>query len=150
MANGSRLAGRTQPLLTLKPTADDQRAHLTMIQGIINRMGGNSFTVKGWSASLVAAILTFAISQHQPKLGLVALVPIAAFWAMDASYLALERAYRRLYDAVRRGETEPFDLRPARLTVSERWQAAVSWSATMIHGMLAAVTLLLTLTLTYW
>ena len=28
--------------------------HLEMIQGVINRMAGNSFALKGWSVTLIA------------------------------------------------------------------------------------------------
>lgn len=34
---------------------------LEMIQGIVNRMSSNSFTLKGWSITLVAAIFALSI-----------------------------------------------------------------------------------------
>ncbi|WP_435354079.1 hypothetical protein [Morganella morganii] len=39
---------------------DNKIAHLGFIQGVINRMGSNSFMIKGWCVALVAAI--FALS----------------------------------------------------------------------------------------
>lgn len=39
---------------------EEKIAHLGFVQGVINRMGGNSFLIKGWSITLMAA--TFALS----------------------------------------------------------------------------------------
>jgi len=35
---------------------DEKIAHLGFIQGAINRMGNNSFLVKGWTVALVAGL----------------------------------------------------------------------------------------------
>ena len=34
--------------------------HLEIIQGIINRMAGNSFALKGWAVTLIAGIFALA------------------------------------------------------------------------------------------
>jgi len=34
---------------------EDQRKHLELIQGVITRMAGNSFLIRGWSVTLVSA-----------------------------------------------------------------------------------------------
>jgi hypothetical protein len=39
---------------------DAQIAHLQMIQAVITRMGSNSFLLKGWSVTLVAALFALA------------------------------------------------------------------------------------------
>lgn len=31
--------------------------HLALVQGVINRLAGNSFSLKGWSVTLVSALL---------------------------------------------------------------------------------------------
>ena len=36
--------------------------HLELIQGVINRMAGNSFHLKGWSVVLVSALFALAAS----------------------------------------------------------------------------------------
>lgn len=88
-------------------------AHLTMLQGVIARMGSNSFTLKALSATFgSAAIAVLATAQHpSPHYAVAALVPIMIFWLMDAQYLRYERSYRRLFERVRRGEeVEAYDL----------------------------------------
>lgn len=40
---------------------DHKVSHLEMIQGVINRMAGNSFALKGWAVTLVAGILHFPV-----------------------------------------------------------------------------------------
>ncbi len=48
-----------------------KRAHLEMIQGVVNRMANNSFLLKGWSVALVSAM--FALGVHQADIRFVAL-----------------------------------------------------------------------------
>jgi len=38
---------------------EQKLAHPQMIHGVINRMAGNSFLLKGWSVTLVAALRAF-------------------------------------------------------------------------------------------
>lgn len=60
------------------------QAHLTMIQGIVNRLSQNSFLLKGWSVVLVSALLAVAASSAEGLLVFVAFLPAAAFWGLDA------------------------------------------------------------------
>jgi len=66
-----------------------------IVQGIISRMGYNSFLIRGWSATLVVASLLFkgTIYHH-----FVAFIPWLIFWWLDAYFLRLEKLYRMLYD----------------------------------------------------
>ena len=75
--------------------------HLELIQNIINRMAGNSFALKGWSVSLVAAIFALANKDTDKLYFLVAYIPIIIFWGLDSYYLLQERLYRSLYEKVR-------------------------------------------------
>lgn len=87
-----------------KPTSgDDKRAHLAMIQGVINRMGGNLFFLKGWAVTLIAALFAATISfdGNWYLRGTVA-AAIIFFWGFDAYFLSLERCFRDLYDVVRK------------------------------------------------
>lgn len=87
-------------------------AHLQMIQGVIDRMGGNLFYLRGWSITLLAGL--FAISTSEllkvavwaPLLFFVLLI---LFWIYDAYFLSLERKYRGLYDKVRNMPEEEID-----------------------------------------
>ena len=37
---------------------ENYRKHLEIIQGVINRMASNSFSLKGWAVTLVVGIFT--------------------------------------------------------------------------------------------
>lgn len=81
-------------------------AHLTMLQGVITRMGANSFALKALSATFGSAAIAALASSSDPSplYAVAAVVPIFMFWIMDAQYLRIERAYRTLYEKVRKGE----------------------------------------------
>jgi len=87
--------------------------YLEMIQGVISRMGSNSFALKGWTVTLVAGILALSSALTDKTYVLVALVPVVVFWSLDAYYLQLERQYRALFNHVRETQDAPidFDLR---------------------------------------
>lgn len=80
-------------------------AHLQMIQGVISRMGGNLFYLRGWSITLLAGLFAIStsdllkVAKWAPSLFFVLLV---LFWIYDAYFLSLEHKYRGLYDKVRR------------------------------------------------
>ena len=86
--------------------------HLQMIEMVIERMAKNSFTLKGWSVTLVVAIFGFSIQTTQQKYILIAYVPIIVFWFLDAYYLLIERKYKSLYKlTLLKSETEiDFDM----------------------------------------
>ncbi|TQM33640.1 hypothetical protein [Nocardia bhagyanarayanae] len=76
--------------------------HLEMLQTIIARLSQQSFTVRGWSVTLVSVIFALftAQSQDRSELILLALAPAWIFWGLDGYYLSLERRYRRLFASV--------------------------------------------------
>ncbi len=82
-----------------------------MIQGIITRMASNSFALKGWAVTLVVAILGLTWDGDSRAACLIALLPVVAFWGLDAYYLGLERRKRKLYDKVREMEEEAIDFK---------------------------------------
>ena len=83
--------------------------HLEMIQGIINRMAGNSFALKGWAVTLVAGIFVLAGKDTDKLYFLVAYIPVVVFWWLDAYYLLQERLYRSLYEKVRNIDEKDID-----------------------------------------
>lgn len=83
--------------------------HLEMIQSIINRMAQNSFMLKGWALTLVAATFAFVPKQNIWFFIPIVLGPILIFVLLDAYYLQLERKYRNLYDMVRQKEESDID-----------------------------------------
>lgn len=96
--------------------------HMEMIQGIINRMGGNSFSLKGWAVTLVAGIFALASKDTDKMYFLIAYVPIVVFWFLDAFYLMQERLYRALYNKVRvmKEEDVDFDMNTALPEIKSR------------------------------
>ena len=86
--------------------------HLEIIQGVINRLGHDSFLVKGWSMSVLAVgIIFLARNGVQDKWFILAfLVPVAGFWVLDGYFLWQERLLRKVYDEVRKQETTDFTM----------------------------------------
>lgn len=75
--------------------------HLEIIQGVINRMAGNSFALKGWAVTLIAGIFALASKDADKIYFFVAYIPVTVFWGLDSYYLLQERLYRSLYEKVR-------------------------------------------------
>jgi hypothetical protein len=72
--------------------------HLKMIQGVIARMASNSFLLRGWTVTLVAALFAFAAKDAERSLVIIAWIPLLVFAGLDAYYLRQERLFRKLYD----------------------------------------------------
>jgi hypothetical protein len=76
------------------------RKHLDLIQSVINRLAGNSFSVKTWAVGLVAVLGGLAAKDADPRLACALLFPALCFWGLDAYYLRKERMFRKLYEKV--------------------------------------------------
>lgn len=74
--------------------------HLELIHSIIARLSTNSFTIKGWGITLASALLGFGVTTKSASLAILAALPTALFWGLDAYYLGLERLYRDRYQKV--------------------------------------------------
>ena len=90
--------------------SDDKQKHLELAQGIINRMGQNSFLVKSWTVVLVSALFAFAAKDSSQNFIIVAFFPTVVFWLLDSYYLYQERLFRKLYDHIRQQTTVDFSL----------------------------------------
>jgi hypothetical protein len=77
-----------------------------VVQGIIGRLAGASFLIKGWSVTLIVAILALQNIAKQPW---VTIVPILIFWFLDATFLHLEKRYRKLHQWVAQNRLETPD-----------------------------------------
>jgi hypothetical protein len=80
---------------------EDPIKHLEFIQNVITRMASNSFLLKGWTVTLVAALFALAAQNASSKFVILALFPAIIFWVLDAYYLRQERLYRALYNYIR-------------------------------------------------
>lgn len=70
---------------------------LDLIQSVVTRMAQNSFYMKGWCITLVAAVFSLSDATTREHVCLPLFLITVAFWAIDSYYLRQERAYRKLY-----------------------------------------------------
>ena len=77
--------------------------HLEMVQTIINRLGNNSFLLKGWSMTIIVTgmVLIARYDMQNPYIILSLIIPILGFWILDGYFLWQERSFRKIYDEVR-------------------------------------------------
>lgn len=137
-------AARTPPILTrMADELEKQLKSLELLQGIINRLSGHGFLLKGWAVTLTVGLLTFTGTTGQARLAALAGVPTLMFWVLDASFLAREHEYRRRFEALRLGRAEPFDFRLPPLDAPSWARAMFSRTLGLFYGLLVAVTLLL-------
>lgn len=102
--------------MTKQDYTESEIKHLEMIESIIERMGQNSFALKGWTMTLIVAISAFSAAGTERKFALVAIAPIIAFWFLDSFYLQKERKYRELYRKVTFHEVSTFDMDISKVT----------------------------------
>lgn len=123
--------------------------HLELIQGVINRLAGDSFRMKGWAVILVSAVLVLVVRENRLELAPVGLVPVLAFWGLDAYFLWQERLFRALYDQVRLTDEREvdfsMDVRSVRAGRDLTWTAVLG-SRTLLpfYGALAVVVIVVT------
>jgi len=80
---------------------DKKIKHLELIQVIVNRMANNSFLIKGWCVTLVAALIALGARDSNKRFILVGYYPLLMFWILDSYFLWQERLFLKLYDEVR-------------------------------------------------
>ena len=119
--------------------------HLRMIQDIITRMAGNSLQIKCWCMAIVAVIIAFT----DGRLMLAGMVPIVLFCWMDAKYLALEKAYRNLYDAVRQKDDSEIDFSMKTEKVKDS-KGFGSWSVSWFYPVLVVTVILIAAYRIWW
>lgn len=81
---------------------ENKKKHLEFIQLVVTRMNVNSFLLKGWSVTLVAALFAFAAKDANIEYVLITYISTPIFWFLDGYYLSQERQYRGLYNQVRK------------------------------------------------
>ena len=124
---------------------DDKLKHLEFIQAVITRMNSNSFLIKGWMISLVAALFALAAKDANLRYVMVTYITVPAFWVLDAFYLSQERQYRGLYDEVRLANTVDFSMNvSSRNTGKNTWLSCI-FSKTMLvlYPPVIAITLII-------
>lgn len=119
--------------------------HLEFIQLVITRMNVNSFLLRGWSVTLVAALFAFAAKDTNIDYVLITYISTPLFWVLDGYYLSQERKYRDLYKIVKDKAPTQIDFDMNATVTNNRknsWFSSM-FSVTQIifYGTLLAVTL---------
>jgi hypothetical protein len=65
--------------------------HLELIQNVIDRMSNNSFLIKGWSTTLIAALFALAVKDSNQNYIYISFIPLIMFWTLDGYQLYQER-----------------------------------------------------------
>ena len=86
--------------------------HLEMVQGVINRLANNSFLIKGWSMTILAAAVLFVARSgtYSEYLVLAFSIPVISFWILDGYFLWQERLFRGIYNDIRKQDTTNFEM----------------------------------------
>ena len=127
-------------------------AHLELIQGVIDRLAGNSFLIKGWSVVLVSALFALAAGSDKPVFAYIACFPAISLWILDGYFLWQERLYRALFDYVRVLDDTMIDFSMDTSIVKKRgrrWRNVVfSTTLLLFHGTIVASIFVIILVLT--
>jgi hypothetical protein len=129
----------------MQDTAEVRTAHLSLVQAVITRMAQNSFLLKGWAVTLVAALFAVAAADTREQIALLGLLPALVFWGLDAYYLRQERLFRALYDFIRScpegslgGRVLSMDTRPYDGQVKSWLATLLSPTVAFFHGAVVA------------
>lgn len=126
---------------------ENKRKHLEFIQLVITRMNVNSFLLKGWSVTLVAALFAFAAKDSDINYVIITYISTPIFWLLDAYYLSLERQYRGLYNSVKikTEENIDFDMNAKPFDNQKNtWLSSIfSISLLFFYGGLISITLII-------
>lgn len=79
---------------------ENKYKHMDYIQSAISRMASNSFYLKGWNVTIIAAIVALSFKESDWRIYACALVLNVVFWFLDAYYLKQEKLFRELYNKV--------------------------------------------------
>ena len=114
--------------------------HLEMTQAVINRLGSNSFLLKGWSMTIIVTtmVLIARYDLQHPYLILSLIIPILGFWILDGYFLWQEKLFREIYDEVRCQSDTDFKMDVMKHTPKCSWVSAM-FSVTLVIFYLAEV-----------
>ncbi len=125
MAENSNLNAESQAVQT----------HITIMQGVIQRMAENSRSCKVWCVTIVAAVLVLVARTEKPDHALIALIPALLFLILDTYYLSLEQRFRNSYNAfvenLHKGQLSMsalYNVKPTGSVWRHAWRSARSFS----------------------
>lgn len=127
-------------------SAEEKIAHLGFIQGVITRMAGNCFLLKGWSVTLVAGLFALAADGSDRKFAAITLGAILLFWVLDAYYFHQEKLYRELYKRVAADDASvpAFSLDASAMVTDKPgfWHRLLDGAVMPFHALIGLVALL--------
>ena len=130
--------------------------HLEMLEHIIDRLGKNSFQLKGWAVTLVAIIGAWSANGTDKRFFILTIIPLIAFWLLDSYYLQVERKYIELYNRVRmkREEEIDFDMNISGFETKGTqycfWECVFSKTERYFYGAITIAVLVLAFILKVW
>jgi len=115
-------------------TEEKRLKHLEFVQNVITRMNSNSFLIKGWTITLVAALFALAAKDANINYVIVSYVVLPVFWLLDGFFIANERQYRELYSEIRKLKEDEidFDMDASKFNSGNRTWLAGIFSKTLI------------------
>jgi hypothetical protein len=129
--------------------ASQRIQHLEMIQAVVSRLANEAALIRGWALTVAAAFYGYAAQAADWPVAAVGLLPVIAFWVLNAYYLRAERQYRSLYARVRSHDAAvvPFSM-DARKEKVHSWLRTL-WSSTIavFYGMIFVVGIILVFSL---
>jgi hypothetical protein len=122
--------------------------YLKFVQAVIARMGTNSFLLKGWTVTLVAALFAFGAKEADRAFVVIAWVPVLVFAGLDAYFLWRERLFRRLHEkTAAKPDDDPvdFSMDTSEFKAAETWWRALGsktilWFYVPVSLLLAVLT----------
>ena len=124
--------------------------HLEFIQSAINRMANNSFLLKGWSVTIVGALLALSFKEMHYLYVVISLAVVVFFWVLDGYYLSQEKAFIGLYNharTVKGGDTD-FSMDTSQFRHNISWVGCtLSKTVTLFYGGLLVVHFIIVLIL---
>lgn len=90
----------------MKDTISVNEKHLEFLQNNITRMNQCSFQMKGWSITIISALIAvYASSISDTNEGnkffiFIAIVPAFLFWILDSLYLSKENKFVGIYNTL--------------------------------------------------
>ena len=116
--------------MTHEKLGEERIKHLEMIQAVVSRLANEAALIRGWALTVSAAFFGFAAQSLSWRIAAVGMLPVVAFWGLNAYYLRAERQYRALFDRVRQDEMVPPFSMDARSEPVDCWWLTM-WSPTL-------------------
>jgi len=128
---------------------ENKRKHLELIQGVINRMAGNLFFLRGWTITLVTALFALFVKEVNHDYIFVVYFPVLIFWILDGYFLSQERLFRALYNHVRKLDEKEIDFsmdtNEYKKDEKNSWLSSM-FSSTLLFFYMPLVTIMLLIT----